>query len=448
MNEVILRQAPKTGYAYAVRLPYRHLPFVKAFKDLVPEPSRDWHPPMASWVFRSAYLEPVRQLVGQFASQEGWRIVDCTALAKEEAQRVLEAFDQQLYEEHVHAVLQILARIPAGALALAGWFPDRIVLDLYERLDDADLFRELMRLERPHWVARVSYAPYIPSRTSQDPRVIVAGDMRIIGALCEHRVRHLELVGNLTPTQLFADGIAYFQDEQGALWFGAPPALALKEQQELYEPTDTYQVAQVGDDQLYLVARAADCLPRLMKRAVSPGVIVLSKFQPRVPLYGFLQRYHLLEWFKAWANTILASEELRAVGSPEPRSLWESTWYWVHPADDLLAYLRATHSEEVQVLLGWSDDHIRRQQERIGQLKEGQRHAHLRSCQEHAIELVRPLLERKVLADLFALGEHYAIPIRSSWPSARRIQELLSHGEQSKQLAWDLLGIPLARNPE
>lgn len=173
MNEVILRQAPKTGYSYAVRLPYRHLQFIRAFKVLVPEPARDWHPTMSSWLFRRNYLEPVRQLVAQFASQEDWDVVDCVAMPKEDALRVLEALGKQLYEEHVQAVLQILARIPAHALSLIGWFHDRIVIALYNRLGDANLFRELMRLTRPHSVEQSSYRPSIPSSSSRDPRVVV-----------------------------------------------------------------------------------------------------------------------------------------------------------------------------------------------------------------------------------------------------------------------------------
>lgn len=168
---------------------------------------------------------------------------------------------------------------------------------------------------------------------------------------------------------------------------------------------------------------------------------MLAKFQPRVPLHAFLQQYHLFDWFKAWASTILASEELHAAQRAEPRSLWESTWYWTHPADGLLAYLRATHSEEIQELLGWGDDYLRQQQHRIQELKEFQRHTYLLYCREHAVELARPLLERKTRDDLFALGERYSIPIRASWPIPRRVQALLSHN-QSKQLVWDLLGIP------
>lgn len=89
---------------------------------------------------------------------------------------------------------------------------------------------------------------------------MVAGDVRIIRALYERRARNLELVTALTPTQLFEGGIAHFQNEQEPLWCGAPVVLALREKQELYELTDTYQVTHVGDDQLYLVARAADHL--------------------------------------------------------------------------------------------------------------------------------------------------------------------------------------------
>ena len=68
---------------------------------------------------------------------------------------------------------------------LAGWFHDRIILDLYERLEDADLFRELMRLERPSPAERDSSSPYIPGRSSRDPRMIVANDDRVVRALCQ-----------------------------------------------------------------------------------------------------------------------------------------------------------------------------------------------------------------------------------------------------------------------
>jgi hypothetical protein len=446
MNEVILRQAPKTGYAYAVRLPYRNLLFVKAFKELVPEPSRDWHPGMACWLFRSNYLEPVRQLVDQFANQEGWRVVDCVAMPKDEAQRLLEALDIQLYEEHVNAVLHVLAGIPHTALTLAGWFHDRIVLDLYERIEDADLFRELMRLERPHSVTPGSFSPYIPGRSSRDPRVIVANDDRVIRALCRCRTRNLQPVAAPTPLQPFEDGVVHFQYTLGDIWFGAPHSLALAKGEELYEPGDAYQIVLVDDDQVYLVARADDHLPQVLRRAVSPGVIVSSKFQPRFPLFAFLQKYHLFGWFKAWSGRVLASEQLQAGRSPEHRYLWESAHYWIHPVDSLVAYLQATHSEDIQELLRWDEDYLQRQQQRIQQLKEQQRHAYLLYCQEHAIELARPLLERKMRDDLFALGERHAISVRPSWPIARRVQALLSHGQQSQQLAWDVLGLTPARS--
>ena len=445
MNEVVLRQAPKTGYAYAVRLPYRHKQFISGFKELVPELARDWHPAMFSWLFRRSYLEPVRQLIAQFASQERWRIVDCVAMPKEEAQRVLEELDAQLYEEHVTAVLGVLTRIPPRSLMLAGLFHDRIILDLYERLEDADLFRELMRLERPSSAERDSSSPSIPGRSSRDPRVIVANDDRVMRALCQCRTRNLQLVAAPTSLQFFEDGVVHFQDMLGDIWFGAPHSLALAKGEELYEPGDTYQIVLVDDDQVYLVARADDHLPRVFRRVISPGVFVSSKFQPRFPLFAFLQKYHLFAWFKAWSGRVLASEQLEATRSPEHRHLWESAHYWIHPADSLLAYLQATHSEDVQEYLRWGDDYLQQQQQRIQQLKEQQRHAYLLYCQEHAIELARPLLERKMRDDLFALGERHTIPVRPSWPIARRVQALLSHGQQSQQLAWDVLGLTTAR---
>lgn len=40
---VLITDAPSTGYAYLVRLPHRHMPFVTAFKEQIPESGRDWH---------------------------------------------------------------------------------------------------------------------------------------------------------------------------------------------------------------------------------------------------------------------------------------------------------------------------------------------------------------------------------------------------------------------
>src|SRR5579859_1391039 len=101
MQDLIYLQKaePGLGYSYQVTFPASDrlalLEVVRAFKEVVPQSARLYTRPI--WLFRRAYLSPVRTLSEQYALLYQWHLLDTTRLSKEEALRVIE--DRRVTEQ-------------------------------------------------------------------------------------------------------------------------------------------------------------------------------------------------------------------------------------------------------------------------------------------------------------------------------------------------------------
>ncbi|GCE32152.1 hypothetical protein KDA_76360 [Dictyobacter alpinus] len=442
----VISEAAGTGYAYLVRIPYKHRLFITSFKNAVPEPGRDWHPRLSAWLFRRNYLSEVRCLTNQYAETEHWDVLDTTTMAKDQAAGALQELDRQEHEDHVARFLAVLPRIPANALILAGWLEQVIVLDLETYLGD-ELFRAWIRAGQPE--RKHASLPYISMNNSRTTRVVVAADSRILRAVLSRSIQRLQMVRDLTLDTVFEDGIIHWRDAQGKLWYGAPYQQALMQHEyvrALYQPSQTYNVAFSPDDQIYLVARAEALDDRFFAWGFNPHIGFTEGYKAPptgFPLSTFLERYHLVDWFVTWAKRSLAKEECLPVERYGwHRSLWENRNYWIHPAQGLISLLLYHSEEETQAILGWSNDYVKEQHTRITHIKEQHAHHYLDYCRQHAIELALPKLQTKSKSELLAFGEQYGIQVRKSWTIQRLAQQLLSSGGQSVRLANAVLEIP------
>jgi len=442
----LITDATGTGYAYLVRIPYKHHPFIAAFKEAVPEPGRDWHQRLGAWLFRRNYLGVVRQIVARHAETEGWQVLDTVAMTKDQARLALQELDHQEHEEHVARFLEVLPRLPANSLILAGWLERVLIFDVDTYLGE-ELFYAWIEAALPE--RKYPSLPYIPMQNSKMVRIAAAADPRIIQEVLSRPIQGLRVVPNLTLTAVFDDGILHWRDEQGGLWFGAPYTFALEQQERvraLYQPGQTYHVAFSPNGQLYLVAQAEQLPDRFFAWGLNPHIGFMEGYKAPptgFPLSAFLEQYHLVDWFVTWARQAIVKEEcLPFERYGWHRSLWENRSYWIHPAQGLISLLLHHSEEETQALLGWSDDYVKEQHARIGRIKEQHARAYLEYCREHAVELALPKLETKSKGELLALGEQYGIEVRKSWTNQRLAQILLSSGEPSVKLAKAILEIP------
>lgn len=445
-QRIVIALAPGTGYANFVRLPFRHTQFVSEFKELIPEPGRDWHPGRSAWLFRGKYLEAVRDLASRYADQEDWQVVDFTGMEATEAIRVQQELDQQEHEEHVAAVLDILPQLPERTLELAGWFPEVIILDLNEYLGE-DLFTPLVRAGLPSW--RYKEIPYCPAKSSKTVRVVVAADNRIVTALTTGSIQRLSVHPDLTLVSTFEDGVRHWHDADGSLWFGAPygqmPTKSDHKVRELNRPGNTYHT--VGQDgEFYLVTQAEKALQQMFFNWEYTPYLHYpegTRAEAEYPLSAFLQWYHLVEWFRAWTAQVITGDVCeRYTPLGNHRSFWENKNYWIHPAQGIVSLLRFMHEEATQEFLGWNDAYVQSQYNRIQQLKATHAANYLLYCNEHALDLVKPILAGKGKDALRKLGEQFQIPVRQSWTIARLVQELTSQGDQSEMLARAVLELP------
>jgi len=441
----LITDAPGTGYAYLVRIPHRHMPFVTTLKELIPEKARDWHPRLCAWLFRRKYLGDVRQIITQYAEAEGWRVLDTTVMPKEQAVLMLQELDQQEHEAHVAAVLDVLPKLPANALELAGWLPEVLIMDLDEYLGD-DLFKTFIAAGYPD--RKYGSLPYISSKSSKTVRITFATDTRIVTALLSHQIQHLTLQSNLSPIETFDDGVIHWHDQDGALWFGAPYQQALEKQehtQAITQPGETYR-ATVYEGQIYLVAEASAQIHRFNPWGNNPHISDVEgrKASHEMTLSASLHRWHLEAWFTDWTRQVVASETCTPYSKPYyHRFWWENASYWIHPAQALVSLLRSTHEEETQEILAWSDADVQAHHERIKQIKVQHAQQYLQYCREHATELAAPeLRSKKSKDDLLQLGEQYDILLRKSWTNDHMIQVLTGSGQQSVKLVQAILEIP------
>ena len=446
-QRIVIASAPGTGYANFVRLPFRHTQFVREFKELIPEPGRDWHPGRSAWLFRGKHLEAVRGLASRYAEREDWQVVDFTAMEATEAIRVQYELDRQEHEEHVAAVLTTLPQLPARILELAGWFHEIIVLDLNEYLD-GDLFTSLVRAGLSSW--RYEEIPYCPAKSSKTVRIVVATDPRIIVALTACSIQHLSVHTDLTPISAFEDGVRHWCDTDGSLWFGAPynqmPTKSNHKVRELNKLGNSYHTV-VQDGVFYLVTQAEKALQQMFlgwEHAPFLHYPEGTRAEVEYPLSTFLEWYHLAAWFRAWATQVIASDVCeRYTPFGNHRSFWENASYWIHPAQGIVSLLRFTHEETTQELLGWDDVYVQSQYNRIQQIKATHAASYLLYCSEHALDLVKPILTGKGKDALRKLGEQFQIPVRQSWTNRVIVQELMSQGEQSEMLARAVLELPV-----
>ena len=447
---VLITDAPSTGYAYLVRLPYRHMPFVTAFKEQIPESGRDWHARLLAWLFRRAHLDAVRQLVAQFAEAEGWRVLDTTVISKEQATQLLQELEQQEHEAHVAAVLDVLPKLPDNALTLAGWLPEVLVMDLEEYLGE-ELFATFIAAGYPD--RKYASVPYISKRSSKTARITIANDARIVRALLGkkiyQKIQHLSLKTGLSPVATFDDGIMHWQDEAGAIWFGAPYMQALEKQEhirDLTRPKELYRVV-AHEDQIHLVGEALAYIQQFSTWSDGPYI---SSTPPdhksiyEIKLSTSIHHWHLERWFIDWAHQAIAQETCNPHSEPyHHRWYWENASYWIHPAQALVYMLLSYHEEEAQDMLGWDDAYLQAQYKRIKQLKAQHAQNYLHYCREHATELAMPeLRSKKGKGELLQLGEQYDIALRKSWTNDHMIEVLTGSGQQSVKLAHDLLEIP------
>ena len=441
----VITEATGTGYAYLVRIPYKHRPFITAFKEVVPEPGRDWHPRLSAWLFRRNHLDAVRHLVGQYAEAEHWDVLDAVAMTKDQAALAIQELDRQEHEDHVTRFLDVLPRIPAHALILAGWLEQVLVFDLETYLGD-ELFQAWIHAGQPD--RKHSSLPYMSTSNSRTTRVVAATDPRIVRAVLSYPIQRL-VVTDLTPSTVFDDGIIHWRDAQNNLWFGAPYQHALVDQEPvraLYQPGQTYNVTFSHDDQIYLVAQAESLTNRFFAWGLNPHIGFMDGYNAApsgFPLLAFLKSYHLVDWFIAWVRHQVMKEECVPIERYGwHRSLWENSNYWIHPAQGIIALLLYHSEEETQELLGWSDEYVKEQHERIARIKKQHASAYLEYCREHAVELGLSKLQAKSKSELLAFGEQYDIQVRKSWTIQRLAQALMSNGEQSAKLAKAVLEIP------
>src|SRR5579859_7533812 len=108
---------PGLGYSYQVTFPASDrlalLEVVRAFKEVVPQSARMYTRP--TWLFRRAYLSPVRDLCEQYALLYQWHLLDTTSLSKEEALHVIEGRRAIEQETRVEAFLGVIQEVPIGA---------------------------------------------------------------------------------------------------------------------------------------------------------------------------------------------------------------------------------------------------------------------------------------------------------------------------------------------
>lgn len=441
----LITDAPGSGFAYLVRLPYRHMPFVRAFKEQIPEKARDWHPRLSAWLFRRTHLDVIRQLVAQHAEAEGWRVLDTTVLPKEQAALALQKMDQQKLDAHIAAALDVLSKLPANVLELAGWLQEVIILDVNEYLEEA-LFTAFIAAGYPD--RKYAALPYISTQNSKTVRVIFANNARIVSELLSRQIQYLSLQSNLSPVATFDDGVIHWHDHGGTLWFGAPYMQALEKQEHTHaitRPGETYRVV-VHEGQIYLVASAEEYIQSFNTWGNNPFVSDIEgrKASNPMTLSASLHRWHLEAWFIDWAHQVVENSICTPYSKPHfHRWFWENANYWIHPAQSLIGLLHYSHEEETQEILGWPDAYVQAQHERIKQIKAQHARDYLQYCREHATELAAPeLRSKKSKDDLLQLGEQYDIPLRKSWTNQRMIEVLTGSGQKSERLAWAILEIP------
>src|SRR5579859_2036422 len=253
MDDLIqLRKAEQgLGYSYQVTFPSSDrlalLEVVRAFKEVVPQSARMYTRP--TWLFRRAYLSPVRALCEQYALLFQWHLLDTTSLSKEEALRVIEGRRVTEQGARVEAFLGAIQEVPAGALRLSGIFPEALVFDLEQRVPEPT-YRQLLQACLP--ARQVAALPALPFRSKHPTRLaipltdeLLAG-LLVIPALTGHSLEGLHVLGPLSVISLFPDGVIHARDQVIALWVGAPVRQAIRVDPAygfgLFRPGGTYHL--------------------------------------------------------------------------------------------------------------------------------------------------------------------------------------------------------------
>ena len=426
---------------------------VARLKARISAPEREWSPPY--WKVASQHLEALRNLAQQFATQEGWHLFDHTAHSAEEIALQKQAVLEDYLEQHVAAVLAVLPKLPRRALALVAWEENQLTLELRTYLGEA-LFHELRAASLDAYRPTVLYGG--PHKREFTPTFILASDERLIRQLSllagstrpgwsSSGVENL-VVRSLPLAETFnGKRIAHFIAEDGAIWVG-----------ECYQDTDVaswnwshrpWEIA-VTEDKIYLVFEREKLLSEFLSEpgwsyfAPASGFAVAPPERPSQVAW-VVRHLHLEEWFKKWAATLVASDQLQA-------NRWgtKQHWYtsdWDHPADTLLTHLARTtrtNIPELYTLLGWTEEFVVASNKRIGHLKAQAVERCIADMRSHAATLARPLLEQKTVVDLLQLGESHGMSLKKSARKADLVAQLTAN----QQLAEDLIGLTQRLAPE
>jgi hypothetical protein len=430
---IVIYPARGQGYAFAVSFPKELVESFRALFSL--QSDRDWQEPV--WCFTRKNLPVVQAWAAQCSEEKQLTLHDVTGVAKARREQILSEIWDREYEEHVAAIAEVLPKLPPGALHLADWCSTHLTFDLGTFLGKP-IFDGLKQAALPAGKVPKS-KKYIPTQGSRNVRFSMASDPRILKALMPLRIRNLQ-VQSLVAIRLFENGTGHFQDQDDKLWFGAPY------QQLVGGPFDPYQVSSLDlpytiaviEEAIYLVVQADSYLERYCLSIAPPYVSAMTPPPSTEKLVTLAELFSLSAWLRTHTTRLLQAspDDLVPYPNSSHKQLWQTPSHWKHPADAFLHYLEVTDHASLLQLLEWDEGRFEQVQAHIGQMKAQKAEDYYLYCQEHAVELMQPLLYSQQRAEIKELASRYGITI-PIWPKEKMIKERCT----DKRMAEDLLGI-------
>lgn len=377
-------------------------------------------------------LKFVRRISSDCATRRGWAIADYTSKSNAEIEESLFLSAAQLHENHVKAVQNVLPKLPPYSLRLIRWGASiKLQLSHYLGDDNYALFMELHNACNKVWKpqALASFDPKMRSGFVFE----MATDDRIIKALMQCKGIEYFKVHSLTLVQQFDDGVSHLIDGNESRFIGLK--LNQVDMSELNFETQAWQLALI-DDEIYWVDNFYHYITSWLEEK-EYSVFYRVCIPKTSSITGIITFFHLEKWFKEFAQTCLAGNELQAsfFGNLKAKT---SAAFWLHPADKLISYInrfRNRGGDWLINLIGLSEKEWCDRLDAINNLKKAYAFEHLQDLKSQAIEIVAcDLMSKYDKKGLIELAQREPVVIKKSWTKEKIVSEIVDQEYAFKKL--------------